>query len=80
MAELVMTIGSCSVTGKRSNNEDSFIARPEVGIWAVADGMGGHNAGDLASNTVIGALKSIVPGFIWKDRYVRKYTGEGRER
>jgi protein phosphatase len=45
----------------RDRNEDSFIARPEVGIWAVADGMGGHNAGDLASRTVIGALKSIEP-------------------
>jgi len=45
----------------RERNEDSFIARPEAGIWAVADGMGGHNAGDLASRTVIGALKSIEP-------------------
>jgi serine/threonine protein phosphatase PrpC len=45
----------------RERNEDSFIARPDVGIWAVADGMGGHNAGDLASTMVIGALRSIEP-------------------
>jgi len=43
----------------RSRNEDSYLTRPEVGIWAVADGMGGHKDGDLASHTVIEALKSI---------------------
>ena len=40
-------------------NEDSYLARPEAGIWAVADGMGGHDAGELASATVIEALESI---------------------
>ena len=43
----------------RQRNEDSYLARPDVGIWAVADGMGGLEAGDLASRTVIDALKSI---------------------
>lgn len=43
----------------RARNEDSYLARPEAGIWAVADGMGGHEAGDLASQTVIAALRSI---------------------
>ncbi|MBU2569474.1 MAG: protein phosphatase 2C domain-containing protein [Gammaproteobacteria bacterium] len=33
----------------RSNNEDSFLVLPEMGIWAVADGMGGHNCGEVAS-------------------------------
>lgn len=33
----------------RSNNEDSFLMLPEMGIWAVADGMGGHNCGEVAS-------------------------------
>src|SRR4051794_17067873 len=43
----------------RERNEDSYLTRPEAGIWAVADGMGGHEAGDLASQTVIAALRSI---------------------
>ena len=43
----------------RERNEDSYLARPDTGIWAVADGMGGLDAGDFASATVIEALGSI---------------------
>ena len=37
----------------RSTNEDSFLDAREQGLWVVADGMGGHSAGDVASQTVI---------------------------
>jgi protein phosphatase len=43
----------------RKRNEDSYLAQPEIGVWAVADGMGGHEAGHFASNTVIHSLGSI---------------------
>ncbi len=43
----------------RTLNEDSFLMRPEIGLWAVADGMGGHDAGDYASQTMIGAFKDL---------------------
>src|SRR5262245_29911392 len=43
----------------RERNEDSYLVRPDVGLWAVADGMGGHEAGDLASRTIIEALQPI---------------------
>lgn len=47
----------------RRINEDSHIARPDCGLWAIADGMGGHAAGDWASQTIVVTLNSVgVPG------------------
>ena len=37
----------------RSRNEDALLARPERGVLAVADGLGGHPAGDVASLTAL---------------------------
>jgi type VI secretion system protein ImpM len=45
----------------REINEDSFIERPEVGIWAVADGLGGHAAGEVASKMVCDAIAELAP-------------------
>ncbi len=38
---------------KRSNNEDAFLVKPEIGLFAVADGMGGAAAGEIASQIFI---------------------------
>ncbi|HXC74327.1 MAG TPA: protein phosphatase 2C domain-containing protein [Sphingomicrobium sp.] len=44
---------------RRKVNEDSILVRTERGLWAVADGMGGHDAGDVASAMVAEALQRL---------------------
>lgn len=43
----------------RTINEDSILAKPDIGLWAVADGMGGHEAGNIASNMIVSALDEL---------------------
>ncbi len=44
----------------RTRNEDSLVDRPEAGLWAIADGMGGHPAGDRASGLIKEVLEKIT--------------------
>jgi len=44
---------------KRKINEDSLFVDSERGLWAVADGMGGHDSGEVASATVVEALRNL---------------------
>jgi protein phosphatase len=54
--------GAATHVGKlRQQNEDSYLVLTSSGVWAVADGMGGHSAGDLASSTVVEELRRILP-------------------
>jgi serine/threonine protein phosphatase PrpC len=46
---------------KRKINEDSVLVRSGSGLWAVADGMGGHDAGEVASAAVTEALGALAP-------------------
>lgn len=45
----------------RDLNEDSYLMRPDVGLWLVADGMGGHDAGDFASQTLVAEMNRLTP-------------------
>ena len=43
----------------RAHNEDRMVDRPAIGLWAVADGAGGHQAGEVASGMIAGTLEAI---------------------
>jgi protein phosphatase len=45
--------------GQRLTNEDAILSLDELGLWVVADGMGGHLRGDLASRFVVEAMENI---------------------
>jgi serine/threonine protein phosphatase PrpC len=45
----------------RRRNEDAVLERVEIGLWAVADGAGGHQRGDYASSRIIAALRHVNP-------------------
>ena len=46
----------------RTVNEDSYLDASDIGVWCVADGMGGHEGGDIASQMVVDGLSALVPG------------------
>ncbi|WP_208454630.1 PP2C family protein-serine/threonine phosphatase [Jannaschia marina] len=43
----------------RDHNEDAALSRPDLGLFVVADGMGGHAAGDFASEVIVEAAASV---------------------
>jgi len=63
------SFGITDVGKVRKHNEDSLLDRPETGLWIVADGMGGHEGGDVASQMIVSTLGKIHEG-ISLDRYI----------
>lgn len=48
---------------KRKNNEDAVLILPDVGLFCVADGMGGGEDGEVASSTIVRALQEETANF-----------------
>ncbi len=56
---------------KRQNNEDSFLLDPDLGLYIVADGMGGHSGGEVASQMAVQAIRDVVFESYEKDSGIR---------
>lgn len=53
-------VGLTDVGRRRQTNEDSYLVDSALGLFVVADGMGGHNAGEVASGEAVDALHGMV--------------------
>src|SRR3954470_12139062 len=52
--------GGTDIGRRRSVNEDAYLCDDELGLWVVADGMGGHAAGEVASQESIDTIHGMV--------------------
>ena len=79
-----MKISSAGATDpgrKRANNEDAFLMLENAGLFAVADGVGGREGGEIASSIAVDTLREAVPDLLGQgDRTPPAGTGYGAER
>ena len=60
MAVRRISVGLSDVGRRRVSNEDAFFADDDLGLYVVADGMGGHAAGEIASSEAVDTVHGMV--------------------
>lgn len=76
------SFGITDVGLKRTHNEDNFFRSDEIGLYLVADGMGGHAAGEVASGAAIESIASFAKrhaedeGLTWPFGFDQRLTPE----
>ena len=71
--------GNTNVGRKRKHNEDNFVMVPEYNMFVVADGMGGHNAGEVASEITVRTMASFFKESIPDRDYTWPFKGNPAE-
>ncbi len=59
-ALMIRSVGGSDVGRRRQSNEDAYLRDDELGLWIVADGMGGHAAGEVASQEAVDTIYGMV--------------------
>ncbi|WP_306601309.1 Stp1/IreP family PP2C-type Ser/Thr phosphatase [Geothrix sp. 21YS21S-2] len=64
----VVAAGRTEVGCVRKHNEDNFLMEPDLGLFVVADGLGGHAAGEVASQIVVEKVGQFITHTVERDR------------
>ncbi len=67
MSMRVVAAGRTEVGCVRKHNEDNFLVDPELGLFVVADGLGGHAAGEVASRIVVDKVGQFIQHTVERD-------------
>lgn len=80
MSDFVLRVGSYSVQGVRPNNEDRYVADPKAGLFLVADGMGGQERGEVASEMAVEIIPKVVQDRLGTCESVEQAVAEAFEK
>ncbi|HUK99899.1 MAG TPA: protein phosphatase 2C domain-containing protein, partial [Nitrospirota bacterium] len=63
----ITSFGGTDPGKRRSNNEDSYLVNDELLLYAVADGIGGSEGGEVASRIAVDTLAGVLPDLLGEE-------------